>query len=339
MSTRLAHPPLVYAAAVAQGERMTTILYGKPVVEEIERRITPDIEELKTRHGTTPTLAVVQVGDDPASTRYVGRKLQSCEKLGMRAQHHLVKADVGAEALREAVERIGADKEVHGLLVQLPLPRQIEEPDLRGDADPLDKFDVLDAIPAEKDVDGIAASSISELYRARTRRLRYLPSTALAVKRMMDFYRIETRGKRAVVIGRNDITSKPIMLMLGGRMCDAQVTWVHRHVPRDIQLEALVRADIVVTAVGRADYRITREMLKPGVVFIDVATRVTELGKLVGDAEYELVSEQASAITPVPGGVGPVTVAALMENTVRAARFTAGVGRLGYTFYPSPAAR
>ncbi len=316
---------------------MTTILYGKPVVEEIERRITPEIEELKARHGTTPTLAVVQVGDDPASTRYVGRKIQSCEKLGMKAQHHLVKADVGVEALRETVARVGAAKDVHGLLVQLPLPRQIEEPDTSGGADPLDKFDILDAIPPEKDVDGIAAGSIAELYRARTRRLRFLPSTALAVKRIMDYYRVETRGKHAVVIGRNDITSKPIMLMLGGRMCDAEVTWLHRHVPRERQLEALARADIVVTAVGRADYRITREMLKPGVVVIDVATRVTETGKLVGDAEFEAVSELASAITPVPGGVGPVTVAALMENTVRAAWFAAGVGKLGYTFHPGPA--
>lgn len=315
---------------------MTTILYGKPVVEEIEQRIKPLIDELKSRHGTTPTLAVVQVGEDPASMRYVGRKVQSCEKLGMRAQHHTLKLDVGAETLCEEVARIAAAEDVHGLLVQLPLPRQIEDPDTSGGTDPVDKFDILDAIPAEKDVDGIAASSISELYRARTRRLRYLPSTALAVKRMMDYYRIETRGKRAVVIGRNDITAKPIMLMLGGRMCDAQVTWVHRHVPRDIQLEALSRADIVVTAVGRADYRITREMLKPGVVFIDVATRVTESGKLEGDAVFEPVSQIASAITPVPGGVGPVTVAALMENTVRAARFAVGVGRLGYEFPPGP---
>ncbi|WP_224365418.1 bifunctional 5,10-methylenetetrahydrofolate dehydrogenase/5,10-methenyltetrahydrofolate cyclohydrolase [Hyalangium versicolor] len=315
---------------------MTTILYGKPVVEEIERRITPEIAELKARYGITPSLTVVQVGDDPASKRYVGRKIQSCEKLGMKAQHILLKEDVEAEALCQEVARIGASNDVHGLLVQLPLPRSIEEPDISGGADPVDKFDILDVIPPEKDVDGIASSSFGELYRARTRRLRYLPSTALAVKRIIDYYRIETRGKRAVVIGRNDITSKPIMLMLGGRMCDAEVTWIHRHVPREYQLDALERADIVVTAVGRADYRITREMLKPGVVFIDVATRVTETGKLVGDAEFDGVSPIASAITPVPGGVGPVTVAALMENTVRAAWFAAGVGRLGYEFFPGP---
>ncbi len=318
---------------------MAVVLYGKPVVEDIERRILPEIDELKARHGTTPSLTVIQVGDDPASTRYVGRKIQSCERLGMRAQHILLKSDIGPEALRDEVARIGAQKDVHGVLVQLPLPRQIEEPDTSGGVDPLDKFDVLDAIPPHKDVDGIAGGSVPELYRARTRRLTYLPSTALAVKRLMDYYRIETRGKRAVVIGRNDITSKPIMLMLGGRICDASVTWLHRHISREIQEEALARADIVVSAVGRADYRITREMLKPGVVVIDVATRVTETGKLVGDADFDAVSEIASAITPVPGGVGPITVAALMENTVRAARFSVGAGGLGYQFHPGPASR
>ncbi|QRK04381.1 bifunctional 5,10-methylenetetrahydrofolate dehydrogenase/5,10-methenyltetrahydrofolate cyclohydrolase [Archangium violaceum] len=316
---------------------MAVLLYGKPVVEEIERRLMPEIDELKARHGTTPSLVVVQVGDDPASTRYVGRKIQSCERLGMKAQHVLLRSDIGPAALRNEVARIGAGKDVHGVLVQLPLPRQIEDPDASGGADPIDKFDVLDAIPPEKDVDGIAAGSVAELYRARTRRLTFLPSTALAVKRLMDYYRIETRGKRAVVIGRNDITSKPIMLLLGGRICDASVTWLHRHVSQEIQAEALARADIVVTAVGRADYRITRDMLKPGVVFIDVATRVTESGKLVGDADFEPVSGIASAITPVPGGVGPITVAALMENTVRAARFAVGAGGLGYTFHQGPA--
>jgi 5,10-methylene-tetrahydrofolate dehydrogenase/methenyl tetrahydrofolate cyclohydrolase len=316
---------------------MARILYGKPVVEEIERRVRPEVEALKARHGLTPTLLVVQVGGDPASTRYVGRKLQSCEKLGMKALHHILAPDISVEALRDEVAKVGARKDVHGVLVQLPLPRPIEEPDLRNGADPLDKFDVLDAIPPEKDVDGIAGDSVPELYRARTRRLRYLPSTALAVKRLMDHYRVETRGKRAVVIGRNDITSKPIMLMLGGRMCDAAVTWLHRHVSPELQREALQRADLVVSAVGRADYRLTRELLKPGVVVIDVATRVTEENKLVGDADYEPVSQIASAITPVPGGVGPVTVAALMENTLRAARFAAGETALGYDFYPGPA--
>jgi methylenetetrahydrofolate dehydrogenase (NADP+)/methenyltetrahydrofolate cyclohydrolase len=265
----------------------------------------------------------------------VRRKIESCERLGMRAQHHQLPNDIAAQALRTEVARLGTSSEIHGILVQLPLPRAIEEPDLGTSGDPIDKFDVLDAIPAEKDVDGIAEHSIAELYRARTRRLRFLPSTALAVKRLIDHYGLATRGRRAVVIGRNDITSKPILLMLGGRMCDAAAIWLHRHVPRAYQEEALAGADLVVSAVGRADFRITGEMLKPGVAFIDVATRVTEAGKLVGDADFESVRQIASAITPVPGGVGPITVAALMENLVRAARFAAGVGRLGYEFYPA----
>jgi 5,10-methylene-tetrahydrofolate dehydrogenase/methenyl tetrahydrofolate cyclohydrolase len=314
------------------------VLSGKPVVEAIERRIGPQIEELASRHGTVPALAVVQVGDDPPSTRYIRRKIESCERLGIRAQHHQLPSEIGAEALRGEVARLGTSPDIHGILVQLPLPRPIEDPEIAGGRDPIDKFDVLDAIPAEKDVDGIADHSIAELYRARTRRLRFLPPTALAVKRLIDHYGITTRGKRAVVIGRNDITSKPILLMLGGRMCDAAAIWLHRHVPRAYQEEALARADIVVSAVGRADFHITGEMLKPGVAFIDVATRVTDAGKLAGDADFESAREVASAITPVPGGVGPITVAALMENLVRAARFSAGIGRLGYEFYPAPGA-
>ncbi len=159
----------------------------------------------------------------------------------------------------------------------------------------------------------------------------FLAATALAVRRVMAFYGIQTEGRRAVVIGRNDITAKPVVHMLGGRMCNAAAIWSHRYVAPAVQNELLRGADIVVTSVGSPSFRITADLLKPGVAIFDVATRV-ENGKLKGDVDFEGALPVASHITPVPGGIGPVTVAALSENLLRAAQFACGVGQPGYTF-------
>jgi methylenetetrahydrofolate dehydrogenase (NADP+)/methenyltetrahydrofolate cyclohydrolase len=159
-----------------------------------------------------------------------------------------------------------------------------------------------------------------------------LPGTALAVRRMMAFYGIEPAGKLAVVVGRNDITSKPILHMLGGRLCNAATYWCHRHVAIEDQRRMIAQADIVVTAVGVASYRITGDMLKKGAAVFDVATRVDEHGKMHGDVELESAKKVAAHLTPVPRGVGPVTVAALCENLFRAAQFAVGVGTHGYQF-------
>ena len=159
-----------------------------------------------------------------------------------------------------------------------------------------------------------------------------MPGTALAVRRMMAFYGVTTEGKQAVVVGRNDITAKPILQMLGGRMCNAAAIWCHRHVKPEDQRRLIREADILVTAVGSPAYRITADMLKPGVAVFDVATRVDPQGKMHGDVDFEAVRSVASFITPVPKGVGPVTVAALCENLFRAAQFALGVGTPGYQF-------
>src|SRR5512146_195196 len=159
----------------------------------------------------------------------------------------------------------------------------------------------------------------------------FLAATALAVRRVMSFYGIETEGRRAVVIGRNDITAKPVVHMLGGRMCNAAAIWCHRYVAPDAQRELLRGADIVVTSVGNPNFKITGDMLKPGVAVFDVATRV-ESGKLKGDVDFDSAVRVASHITPVPGGIGPVTVAALSENLLRAAQFACGAGEPGYRF-------
>ena len=157
-------------------------------------------------------------------------------------------------------------------------------------------------------------------------------ATALAVRRMLAFYKIETEGRTAVVVGRNDITAKPVHYMLGGRMCNATAIWVHRYTPKEHHDAFMRVADIIVTSVGSDKYRLTGDIVKPGAVVIDIGTRVGNDAKLQGDADFPSVSAVASYLTPVPGGVGPVTVAALTENVLRAAEFAAGVGSGGYVF-------
>lgn len=303
---------------------MAVIMYGKPVAEEIEQQVRSAVENLRSR-SIIPCLDVVLVGKSAASQRYVGKKMESCERLGMQARLHTFGDHISARELREQVQRINDDPQAHAILVQLPLPRHIEEP-----ASGLNKFDVFDAISGAKDVDGISRWTVPELYRAQEDRLLHLPATALAVRRMLAFYGIETEGRVAVIVGRNDITAKPIHHMLGGRMCNATAIWCHRYT-RKADHDAFMRsADIIVTSVGSERYRITADLVKPGAVVIDVATRVGPDGKLHGDVDFERVKDIASFITPVPRGVGPVTVAALMENVVRAAEFAHGLRQSGY---------
>jgi len=310
-------------------------MYGKPVADQIEQTVRAQIEELVKKHNVIPRLDVVLVGDSAASLRYVGKKMESCRDMGMHAELHHLRSDVSALALRDHVRRLGDDPEVHAVLVQLPLPPHIEEPPTG-----LNKFDVFDAIPGEKDVDGVSRATVPELYRAQSERMLHLPATALAVRRMMAFYGIETEGKVAVVVGRNDITAKPIHYMLGGRMCNATAVWCHRYTRREDRDAFLRSADIIVTSVGSEHYRITADLVKPGAVIIDVATRVGTDGKLHGDVDFERVKDVASLITPVPKGVGPVTVAALMENVVRAAQLAAGLHPSAYDFgQPQAAAK
>jgi 5,10-methylene-tetrahydrofolate dehydrogenase/methenyl tetrahydrofolate cyclohydrolase len=308
-------------------DAMAQIMYGKPVAYQIEQSVRSEVEHLRTTHNLVPRLDVVLVGTSAASQRYVARKMDSCHRLGMEAHLHTFDESITAAALRDQVRRLSDNPEVHGILIQLPLPRHIEEP-VHG----LNKFDVFDAMRGEQDIDGISRYTVPELYRAQADAILHLPATALAVRRMMAFYGIETEGRVAVVVGRNDITAKPIHHMLGGRMCNATAVWLHRYTPKADHDRFMRSADIIVTSVGSERYQITADMVKRGAVVIDVATRVGSNGKLHGDVDFESVKELATAITPVPKGVGPVTVAALMENVVRAAQFAAGLRRPGYDF-------
>ena len=304
-------------------------MYGQPVAEEIERKVQGEVDSLRKSHSVVPRLDVILVGTSPASQRYVKRKLDACQRLGMKAELHTFNDDVTARELKDQVCSLGSDRSVHGILVQLPLPRHIEEP---GDNNALDKFDVFDAIAAEKDVDGVSRYCIAELYRAQQNRLRFLPATAVAIRRMLAYYHIETEGRKAVVVGRNDITAKPVHHMLGGRMCNATAIWCHRYTRKEDHDAFMREADIIVTSVGSERYRLTGNIVKPGAVVIDVGTRVSPDGRLHGDVDFESVAPVASHITPVPRGVGPVTVAALTENVARAAQFAAGVRKPGYVF-------
>jgi len=305
-----------------------TIMTGKPVADAIEARLRIAVPEYVARHKQVPTLAVVVVGSNPASARYVGKKIEACARLGMRAEAKTFPSDISADHLADEVAKLSRSREVHGILVQLPLPRAIEE----HDAATTNKFDVFDAIAPDKDVDGVGRDAVAALYRAQQERIRLMPGTALAVRRMMEFYRVKTEGKQAVVVGRNDITSKPILHMLGGRMCNAAAIWCHRFVAPEDQRRLIRDADILVTAVGASGYRITVDMVKPGVAVFDVATRIDEAGKMHGDVDFDAVRHVASYITPVPRGVGPVTVAALCENLFRAAQLAVGVVQAGYSF-------
>jgi 5,10-methylene-tetrahydrofolate dehydrogenase/methenyl tetrahydrofolate cyclohydrolase len=304
------------------------VMFGQPVADAIEARVAEGVAELVRSRGVVPSLAIVLVGESGPSQRYVKRKLEACARLGMRAEVTALPPTISADALRDEVTRLGRSPEHHGVLVQLPLPAHIEV----HESATTNKFDVFDAIPAEKDVDGVGKDAIASLYRAQQERMLLMPGTALAVRRMMAFYGVATTGKLAVVVGRNDITSKPMVQMLGGRFCNAAAIWCHRHVSLEDQRRLIQQADIIVTAVGAPTYRITADMVKPGVAVFDVATRVDPQGKMHGDVEFEAVKELASFITPVPRGVGPVTVAALCENLLRAAQFQSGVGRRGYAF-------
>ena len=306
---------------------MATIMYGKPVAERIEAWVRAEVAGLKRSHGIAPRLDVVLVGRSAASLRYVQKKMESCRKLGMDSQLHTFDESATGTELRDSVRRLNDDPAVHAILVQLPLPRHIEEPP-SGPG----KFDIFDAISGQKDVDGISRESVPELYRARPDHMLQFPATALAVRRMMDFYGIETEGRVAVIVGRNDITAKPIHHMLGGRMSNATAIWFHRHTRREDHDRFMRSADIIVSSVGNENYRITADIVKPGAAVIDVATRVGADGKLHGDVDFERVKEVAAFISPVPRGVGPVTVAALMENVVRAAQFAVGARKLGYEF-------
>ncbi|MDI9371212.1 MAG: bifunctional methylenetetrahydrofolate dehydrogenase/methenyltetrahydrofolate cyclohydrolase FolD [Synergistaceae bacterium] len=281
------------------------ILDGRKLASEIRSEIKDRTILLKQR-GVTPGLAVILVGEDPASKVYVGQKEKGCLEAGFASFLHRLPESTSQEELLALIERLNNDSNVHGILVQLPLPKQID-PDT-----------VLAAILPEKDVDGFHPVNVGRLVTGLPA---CEPCTPKGIMRLLKSTGIPIAGKEAVIIGRSNIVGKPVALMLLAE--SATVTICHSRT-EDLAGHAR-RADILVAAVGRPRF-VTGDMVKEGAVVIDVGINRLEEG-LVGDVDYEPAAERASWITPVPGGVGPMTIAMLLENTLEQAEKTASAAR------------
>ena len=273
---------------------MATLLDGR----RIAKALSADLRARVAALARPPGLAVVQVGEDPASSVYVGKKRSRAEVLGFSQQTHKLPASTTEANLLALVDRLNLDDSVDGILVQLPLPSHV------------DATRVLDRIDPAKDVDGFHAENLGRLAQGRPR---LVPCTPLGVMRMLEHAGIALAGMHAVVIGRSNIVGRPQAMLLEQANCT--VTLCHSRT-RDLKAH-LARADLVVAAVGRPEF-VRGEWIRDGAVVVDVGINRLEDGRLVGDVEFEPAAERASAITPVPGGVGPMTIATLMANTVTA---------------------
>lgn len=280
------------------------IIDGKALAAAVKQEAAQQVAQLKEK-GITPCLAVVLVGEDPASQVYVRGKINDCAQCGIESRSIRLPEDVTQAELLVQVKQLAGDASVHGILVQLPLPAQIDEKT------------VIDAIPPEKDVDGFSPVNVGRMQIGEPC---YLPCTPAGCIRMIESTGMEIAGKHAVVIGRSNIVGKPAAMLLLAK--NATVTICHSRTQNLKELCA--SADILVAAVGRAGF-VTGEMVKPGAVVIDVGINRGADGKLHGDVDFDAAAEKAAWITPVPGGVGPMTRAMLMLNTVEAARRAAGV--------------
>ena len=275
-----------------------TIIDGKQTAAEVRTQLRVRAAAFEEKYGRKVGLAVVLIGEDPASQVYVRNKIKGCEDAGIRSFAHYLPADVTQAQAEELVRALASDEAVHGILAQLPLPKH------------LDAERILACIPATKDVDGFSAENIGRLALNEEGTVACTP---LGVMELLRRYHVETRGKRAVIIGRSNIVGRPMALLLLN--ADATVTVCHS---RTVNLaEECARADILVAAIGKPNF-ITADMVKEGAVVIDVGINRVD-GKLIGDVDFAAVSQKASLITPVPGGVGPMTIAMLLQNAISCA--------------------
>ena len=287
---------------------MAQLLDGKAISKEVRAEIAEDVAQFRELSGVQPTLAAILVGEDPASQVYVRNKERACEKAGFGSQLHRLPAETTNEELLQLIDQLNLDSAVHGILVQLPLPNE------------LDTIRILDAVSPVKDVDAFHPENVGLISQGRPR---FLPCTPHGVQQILYRNEIKTLGKHVVIVGRSDIVGRPLALMLsqsnstcGPETANATVTICHS---KSVELGKITSsADILIAAVGRAEF-ITADMIKPGSVVIDVGINRTDEG-LVGDVEFAGAEQIASAITPVPGGVGPMTVTMLLYNTLKAAR-------------------
>ena len=279
------------------------LLDGKAIAEEIRREITTNAAKLKAERGIIPCLAALIVGDDPASHVYINNKEKACTQVGIASRISRLPSDTVTETLLQHISHLNADPSVHGILIQLPLPNSCEEQA------------ILDAVAPHKDVDAFHPHNVGLLSQGRPR---FLPCTPHGIQQLLVRSGIQTSGQHVVVVGRSDIVGKPMALMMVQKSvgADATVSIVHS---RTKNLPDITRqADILIVAIGKAHF-ITASMVKPGAVVVDVGINRLPNGKLCGDVEFDTVREIAGAISPVPGGVGPLTITMLLQNTLTAA--------------------
>ena len=277
---------------------MAQIIDGKLVSKEFRAEMREKFEKIKAQTGKEVGLAVVLVGDDPASAIYVRNKIKACEEVGVKSYAYRLDKETSEEELAELVTKLNNDDNVQGILVQLPLPKHINSERIVG------------MVADEKDVDGFSEKNVGRLVLGKSC---FRSCTPAGVMKLLEYYGIDVAGKRAVVIGRSNIVGKPMAMMLLEK--NATVTICHSKTENIA--EVTKQADILVAAVGRAHF-VTADMVKEGAVVIDVGMNKLD-GMTVGDVHFESVSQKASYITPVPGGVGPMTITMLMANTLKAA--------------------
>jgi methylenetetrahydrofolate dehydrogenase (NADP+)/methenyltetrahydrofolate cyclohydrolase len=279
---------------------MASIIDGKVVAKEVQKQIKEGVEGLERRWGMVPGLGVLVVGEDPASHIYVKNKEKACKEVGIKSYEHLLPATVSERELLALVQQLNKDKRVHGILVQLPLPAHIRSEK------------ILEAVSPHKDVDGFHPMSQGMLLLGGDG---FRPCTPMGIRKLLESVGGDPEGKNAVVVGRSNIVGKPVALMLLER--HATVTLCHS---RTASLRDEVgRADILVVAIGKAGL-VRGDWIKPGAGVVDVGVNRLPSGKLTGDVEFETAKDRAAWITPVPGGVGPMTICMLLYNTLKAAK-------------------
>lgn len=278
---------------------MYTLIDGKKLAAEMRAEIKENVAAFRQKSGRDIGLAVVLAGENPASQVYVRNKIKACEEVGVKSYAYYLPETVSQSEIEELIAELSADKNIDGILVQLPLPAHLESEK------------VLAIIPTEKDVDGFSSENIGKLCQNEECLVACTPN---GVMKMLEKYGVDIKGKKAVVVGRSNIVGRPMAMLLIN--ADATVTICHS---KTVNLkEECQKADILVAAIGRAKF-ITADMVKNGATVIDVGMNRDENGKLCGDVDFDNVKEKSSYITPVPGGVGPMTITMLMYNVVKAA--------------------
>jgi methylenetetrahydrofolate dehydrogenase (NADP+)/methenyltetrahydrofolate cyclohydrolase len=287
---------------------MAQILDGKATSDAVRRELAGEVDGFRARHGYAPCLAAVLVGEDPASQVYVRNKRQACKAVGLADVLHRVPESTSESALLALIDRLNADAAVHGILVQLPLPRHIDE------------SRVIERLDPFKDVDGFHPQNLGLLVAGRPR---FIACTPLGIHVLLRRAGIETRGRHAVVLGRSITVGRPMALLLSQKGPDGDATVTVAHTATDNPAEYCRRADLVIAAAGRPEL-VRGDWIKPGAVVVDVGIHRREDGTLCGDVHAPSVSPVAGWLSPVPGGVGPMTVTMLLRNTLLAARLQAG---------------